>query len=441
MAIDERARTIGSRLIVGTTAVVTASALALAGVTTTGSDLPSSPQLYLRDDLTLTAFASPLLEIYDTIQKTNLYLFSIAEPPTTTFDRAGIIPDFLAAGFPILTQYFLNAPDYVNQSLNYLFQDFGSSGPIGPYPGAFRILTWAADALPANIGYAAQQVFSGNLVGALDTLQFAVGNPVQAALYQTLNAGLYVLGGVAARVAAVMTEVAEWVPTTIKNLADDVTVVMNAAANVVRNVVYGVQTLNVETIWNALVVGLLGSDPNPATPTIPDALINQTIGEGGRIYPIPGQPSYNEIPSIRQNIADLRDAIADALATDVPIPEEPPYPVSGLPYSSQIPTPWNPTPGPPAMPAAAVSAVGASAPHSFAGATATNALNPGPQASPTSTDTALASETPKRGPISNHKPMAMNDGTTPNTAGPIRTTQKASVAISKPSPRQAGASS
>lgn len=339
-----------------TVASVAAASITAGGVMPTGSRYLPAP-MSVSADVQLAAFASPLLEIYDTIQKANLYLFSTAEPPVTQFDRAGLIPDFLAAGFPIATQYFLNAPDYVSVSLNYLFQDFVPPGPtpyVTPYPGAFRILTWAVDALPANIGYAAQQVFSGNLVGALQTLQFAIGNPVQAALYQTLNAGLYVLGGVSDRVAAVATEIASWVPTTIRNIADDVTVVMNAAANVVSNVVYGVQTLSLQTVWNALVVGLLGTDPNPATPTIPDALINQTIGEGGRIYTSP--PNFVDVPSFRQNQIELRDAIADALATAVPVPEDPPYPVSFFPYQSQIPTPWNPTPGPTPVAAAAASA-------------------------------------------------------------------------------------
>jgi hypothetical protein len=338
----------------GTAAMISATAITVSGAVS----LPEmrSAHVPVLADVQLAVFANPLLEIYDTIQKSNLYLFSIAEPPVTQFDRAGIIPDFLAAGFPIATQYFLNAPDYVSQAFNYLFADYEQA--VAParsvYPGALRLLTWAVDALPANLFYAGQQLLNGNLVGTLQTLQFATLNPVQAALYQTLNAGLYALGGVGVRAAAVITAVAEWVPTTIRNLVDDVTVVLNAAASVVGNVAFGIQTLNFERVWNSLVVGLLGSVTDPATPTIPDALINQTIGEGGRIYTTPGQPGYLEIPSIRQNLTELRDNIADALATDVPVPEDPPFPVTFLPYGSQIPTPWNQTPGPtPVAPLAA----------------------------------------------------------------------------------------
>lgn len=334
--------------------MITATAITVGGGVSVSEHRSAYPPALA--DVQLAAFANPLLEIYDTIQKTNLYLFSIAEPPVTQFDRAGIIPDFLAAGFPIATQYFLNAPDYVSQAVNYLFAEYEQA--VAParsvYPGALRLLTWAVDALPANLFYAAQQLFAGNLVGTLQTLQFATLNPVQAALYQTLNAGLYALGGVGVRAAAVITAVAEWVPTTIRNLVDDVTVVLNAAANIVGNVAFGIQTLNLEAVWNSLVVGLLGSVTDPATPTVPDALINQTIGEGGRIYTTPGQPGYLEVPSIRQNLTDLRDNIADALATDVPVPKDPPFPVTFLPYASQIPTPWNQTPGPaPVAPIAA----------------------------------------------------------------------------------------
>ena len=344
-----------SRLVAGTVAMAAASAVAVSGVTTAGVDLPGA-QVW-GPDVRLAALANPVLAVFDTIEKTNLYLLSIAEPPTTQFDRAGIIPDLLGAGFPILSQYFLNAPDYVATTVDYLFADYGGTRPIGPYPGALRILTWAVDAIPANIGYAAQQVFSGNLVGALQTLQFAFVNPVQAALYQTLNAGLYAIGGVGTRVAAVATAITDWIPTTIRNLADDVTVVLNAAGSVLGNVAYGLQTGNPEAIWNSLVTGLLGTVSNPAFPTIPDALINQTIGEGGRIYTVPGSPSYLEVPSMRQNLIDLRDAITDAVATDVPIPAEPPFPVSFPPFRSQLPTPWQQTPVPPvAAPVAAAAA-------------------------------------------------------------------------------------
>lgn len=332
-----------SSLLAGAAAMVATSAITITGAS------PAVHQAAVTR-IELAAFASPLLEIFDTIEKTNLYLFSIAEPPVTTFSRAGIVPDLLAGGFPIVTQYFLNAPDYVAQSINYLFAEFqqGIAPVPSVYPGALRLLTWAADALPGNLFFAAQQLVSANLVGALQTLQFATLNPIQAALYQTLNAGLYALGGVGVRAGAVVNAIAEWLPTTVRNLVDDVTVVLNAVGGVVANVAAGIQTLDPERVWNSLVVGLLGSVPNPVTPTVPDALINQTIGEGGRIYTTPGQPVYLEVPSIRQNLTDLRDKIADALATDVPIPADPPFPVTFFPYASQIPTPWNPTPRPPA---------------------------------------------------------------------------------------------
>lgn len=334
-----------SYMISGTASMLTATAVTFAGLTPGGLELPSA-HAAVRAEASLAALASPLLSIYDTIQKANLYLFSIAEPPTTTFDRAGIIPDFLGAGFPILTQYFLNAPDYVNQAINYIFADYREYGPplfAAVYPGALRLLTWAVEALPANIMYAAQQLSSGNLVGALETAKFAVINPIQAALFQTLNAGIYVVGGVGVRAAAVVTAIAEWIPATIRNLGEDVTVVANAAFNVLANAVYGIQSTNPQAVWNALVVGLLGSTNSVVRPTIPDALINQTIGEGGRIYSDLQEQLYIEVPSMRQNLTELRDALAEALATEVPVPDFPPFLVSQF-FQSSIPTPWQPTP-------------------------------------------------------------------------------------------------
>ncbi len=340
-----------SHLLAGTVAMVTATAVTATGMTANGIDLPSA-RISAAASVTMAAYASPLLEIYDTIQNANTWMFSIATnpplpiPPPMPFDYYGLVPDWLGAGFPILTQYALNASDYVNQTINYGFQDFPPQTPFNPdlnYPGALRLLTWAVDALPANVGYAANQLFSGNLVGVLTTAKFAIVNPIQAALYQTLNSGMYVVGGVLARAAAVISAVADWVPEAIRHAADDVTVVLNAAFDVMANVAYGIQTGNPETVWNSLVVGLLGTSPNPASPSIPDALINQTIGPGGRIYSTPTR--YNDAPSIRQDLTDLRDKLKDALATDVPAPAIPPFPVNDPRFGpSYIPTPWQPTP-------------------------------------------------------------------------------------------------
>lgn len=337
---------IRSHLLAGTAALVTATAVTATVVSAGGFGLPSMTGAV---DVRLAALANPLLEIYDTIQKANYWMFSIAELPNPQgpLVYAGMVPDFLAAGFPSVTQYFLNAPDYINQSINYFFQDYAPNVvAASPYPGALRVLTWAVDALPANLGYAANQLFAGNLVGVLDTMKFAVANPIQAALYQALNSGVYVVGGVLARAAAVITAVAEWIPDAIRHVADDVTVVLNAAFNVVRNVAYGVQTGNPETVWNSLVVGLLGTEKRPLgapyAVSIPDALINQTFGEGGRLYSDP--VTYERAPSIREDLTDLRDKLAEALATDVPVPAEPPFPVSVIPNASQIPTPWQQTP-------------------------------------------------------------------------------------------------
>ncbi len=344
-----------SQLITGTAAIVGATAITMGGVVSPAvSPALPGPAVAKLAEVQLTAFANPLLEIYNTIERTNLYLFSIAESPVTEFSRAGIIPQFLSAGLPILSQYFVNASDYVSQTVSYAFSDLIEQTQIldARYPGAFRILTWAVDALPANLGVAAQQVFSGSLTGALRTLQFAVLNPAQAALYQVLNAGNYVLAGVAARAAAVVTAIADWVPTTIRNLADDGTVVLNAVGNVVGNVLFGIQTLNPETVWNSLVVGLLGVSPDPRLGgTVPDALINQTIGEGcggSPQSPACGLiPTGNVVPSLRQNVIDLNTALTDALATAVPDQDFPPFLVARPPFSTffnQIPTPWQPTP-------------------------------------------------------------------------------------------------
>lgn len=350
-----------SPLIAGTAAALTATAVGVTGITAGSIELPSA-RATAHAEVRLAALVNPLLEIYDTIQKSNYFLFSIAEPPPldppTDLTRAGIVPEFLAAGFPILTQYFLNAPDYVNQAINYMFADQRDSF-VPPdfqnvYPGALRILTWAVDALPANIAYAAQQLSVGNFVGVLETAKRAILNPIQAALYQTLNAGLYALAGVGARAAAVATAVAEWIPTTIRNLADDVTVVTNAVFGVAANVAYAFQSGNLENVWNSLVVGLLGTNGNwnLPNPTIPDALIDQTIGGGGRIYPDPQVGRvYIQVPSIRQNLTALRDALAEALATEVPDQNIPPFPVSRVPFfANQIPTPWQPTPYVPPVP-------------------------------------------------------------------------------------------
>ena len=136
--------------------------------------------------------------------------------PAPPVDFYGIFPHFLAAGFPILTEYNKNASDYVNQVGNYLIADYAKTrygAPANVLPGALRALNWATLALPQNIGVFANQLFSGNFVYAFETVQFALINPIQYAAYQVLNLGLYELGGVATRAAAAVTAIAEWVPT------------------------------------------------------------------------------------------------------------------------------------------------------------------------------------------------------------------------------------
>ncbi len=68
---------------------------------------------------------------------------------------------------------------------------------------------------------------------------------------------------------------------------------------------------------------------------------------------------------MRQNLTDLRDKIADALATDVPLPADPPFPVNGPGFgTSQIPTPWQQTPvGPPVAAVRSAAARAESAPR------------------------------------------------------------------------------
>ena len=64
-------------LIAATAAALTATAVTVTGVSAGSADLPVVRVPALAE-VGLAAFASPLLEIYDTIQKANLYTFSIA---------------------------------------------------------------------------------------------------------------------------------------------------------------------------------------------------------------------------------------------------------------------------------------------------------------------------------------------------------------------------
>ncbi len=347
-----------------------ASAVTASVVTMSAPSLPAIKASAI-PDIALAAYPydfDPLGEVMNTLQKANLYLFSITEVPVPVpapvpapaVDYYGIFPHFLATGFPITTQYALNAPDYLNQVGNYLLADYD---PVaGVLPGAVRALNWAALALPQNIGVFASQLLTGNIYGALTTAQFAVLNPIQYAAYQVLNLGLYELGGVAARAAAVVTAVAEWVPKAIRALADDVTVITNAVFDNIARTFSTAQQFGPLAGLNYLTHSLLGTWGNDRfareNPTIPDALINQTIGEGGFIQKSVQQfQQYVEAPSIRQNLTDLRDAVAEALATGVPAPEPPPFTIQGNyfnPLQSSIPTPWKPTPYVPPTPARAL---------------------------------------------------------------------------------------
>lgn len=282
---------IRSQLIAGTAAVVGASAIAMTPVTQSNLALPDL-NLPSAAQVALAGFDSPLSELIASFGLANTFLFSTAgpvlqPPPWSALAAAGLLPQIIKDGLPIVSQLGLNGSDYLYQT----GKGFGTSALL----------------LSEGVWNAAGQALSFDIPGAITTLVDAIS----AAGQEALATGQYVLTGVVTRAAAVATALATLTPEIATAVVNQGLVVAGSVVKVFQNAIDALGTANpIENTWNALVDGFFG-------PTgVPGALTAITVGPGV----VAPAPISAYVPSVRTVISTVVKDVQTALDTTNPAP-------------------------------------------------------------------------------------------------------------------------
>ncbi|EHB49777.1 hypothetical protein MycrhDRAFT_5164 [Mycolicibacterium rhodesiae JS60] len=309
---------IRSQLIAGTAAVVGASAIAMTPVTQANLALPDL-QLPSAAQVSLAGFDSPLSELLGTVSSFNQWMLS--SDNTTAgytdlggladatgvgiakaifgFDSVGLVPQVINDHMPILTQLGLNGADSLASTLN-------AATTIG------LIASEAVWNLPGAFVTATQQALSGDIPGAVATLQAAIVAPFVQAGQTALDAGNYLLDNAVARGTALLSAVPDLVNLVVQSSLGQAQVLAASFSTVAQNVITGLTNLNAEETWNAVVDGFLGKNGIPGT------ILNLTVGAGVQTG------AATVVPSIRGEIQLAVNGIADALSQTGSAPPVPP---------------------------------------------------------------------------------------------------------------------
>jgi len=309
---------IRSQLIAGTAAVVGASAIAMTPVTQANLALPTL-QLPSANQVALAGFDSPLSELIGTFNSFNQWL---ASSDNTTagytdlgglvtaggvaiakggfgFNAVGLLPQVINDHMPILTQVGLNGADSLESMLNA-----GTTIGLIASEGLWN--------LPGAFVTATQQALSGDIPGAIDTLQAAIVTPFINAASVALASGSYMLDNATVRATYLLDAVPQLVNLVIQSSVGQATVLGNAFSTVVQNIATGITNGNAEEAWNAAVDGFLGPRGIPGT------FLNLTMGAGVQI------DATTVVPSIRGEIQAAVRGIANALSQTGSAPPVPP---------------------------------------------------------------------------------------------------------------------
>jgi hypothetical protein len=298
---------IRSQLIAGTAAVVGASAIAMTPVTQANLALPD---LHLPSvaPVSLTGFDSPLSELIGTFNSFNQWMVSAADTPLSyvalggfvdpvvaaataaafNFNSVGLLPQVINDHMPILTQVGLNGAASLESTLN-------ASTTMG------LIASEALWNLPGAYIDATRQALSGDIPGAIATLQSAIVTPFVEAGQVALANGNYLLDNAVARGTALLSAVPDLFNLVVQSSIGQAQVLATSFSTVVQNVITGLAAGNAEQAWNAAVDGFFGPNGLPGT------FLNLTVGAGV-------QTPSGVVPSIRGEIQAAVHGVADALA-------------------------------------------------------------------------------------------------------------------------------
>ncbi|MBB3605876.1 hypothetical protein FHT40_005563 [Mycolicibacterium sp. BK556] len=289
--------------------------------------LPSAVQVGL------AGFDSPLSELIGTFSSFNQWMFSsdnttagytdlggLADATGVAiakmgfnFSSVGLLPQVINDHMPILSQVGLNGAESLGSTMNSLAtMGLIASEAVWNLPGAFVTAT--------------QQALSGDIPGAIATLQAAIVTPFVDAGQVALANGNFLLDNAVARGTALLSAVPTLVNLVVQSSVGQATVLAGAFSTVVQNVITGITNGNAEEAWNAAVDGFLG--PNG----IPGTFLNLTVGAGVQTG------AATVVPSIRGEIQAAVHGIADALSQTGSAPPVPPPAAAASPSASALRT-------------------------------------------------------------------------------------------------------
>lgn len=313
-----------SHLIAGTAAIVGAGAIAITpavSITVGSIHVPSIA------NVALTAFDSPLAQLFGTLDLANNYLLDDVSDPLsaenwpganfgTTFgtppanypllpaalgtaelggySSVGLVSQFIDDALPIISQLGYNGLSYLNYTGNALF--------------------YAGGTLAQSAWTAVGQALTGDFAGALSTISTAI-NDAGSAL---LAAGSYVFNSVVAKASAVVSTLVGSLPQLLGITVAQFGVVANTVSSVLTNTVTALSLGNIQGAWNAAVDGLLGPGAN-GNNSVPGALLNLSIGAGVQTGPIATPDAAGIaavfVPSTRTVVQTLVKTITTDLQT------------------------------------------------------------------------------------------------------------------------------
>lgn len=309
---------IRSQLIAGTAAVVGASAIAMTPVTQANLALPDL-HIPSVNQVALAGFDSPLSELLGTVSSLNQWVLSADNTTAGYTDLGGLVT---AGGVAIAKGgYQFNAvgllPQIINDHLPIISQmGYNGAASLGSAANAATTIGLIASEglwnLPGAFVTATQQALSGDIPGAISTLQSALVGPFVAAGQVALASANYMLDNAVARGTALLGAVPDLVNLVVQSSIGQAQVLAGAFSAVVQNVITGITNGNAEEAWNAAVDGFFGPRGIPGT------VLNLTVGAGVQI------DAATVVPSARGVIQAAVHGIADALSQTGSAPPVPP---------------------------------------------------------------------------------------------------------------------
>ena len=312
--------TLRSQLIVGTAAVVGATAIAVTPMPAVQATLPSLPASAVAQ-VTLAAFNSPISNLFATLGVATNYLFNATSnvgdaaswpdsgfslgtllPAALTqsalggFNAVGLVPQINTDALPVLQKLANNGSAYINATTN--------------------ALTSAGYALCQGVWTATGQVLSLQFAQALATL----GTAVNTAGTTLLAAGTYVLTNVVRNFGTALSLIPGYVQLQAGAFIAGAALVANQAVGIVTTAAGQLGSANYQGAWNTVVDGLTAPSGLLGT------LLNTTIGAGVQTGVInnPGEIAANFVPSDRLVIQSAVKGIAGALTLSGTPPTPPP---------------------------------------------------------------------------------------------------------------------